>query len=357
MNVLMVGPHRKVKGGISTVVNNYYGSKLISAVNLKYVPTMIDSNKSVKFIYGIVAYIRILLILLFFRIDIVHIHMSSRASFYRKSVIVKMGKIFKKKIIIHMHGSDFDVFYHKESNEKQKKIIRQTLSCSDIILALSEEWKEKIKKYCGNTEILVLYNAAIIPESNLYSNNSCYISLMGRLDERKGVYDLIHVIGEICSKYPYLKFKLAGDGDLERLKKNIKSLGIEKNVEVLGWINNEKKFEILKKTLIYLLPSYNEGMPMSIIEAMSYGIPAVTSDVGGIPRLIKHGENGYLIKPGDIEALKKYLFKLISNEALRQKFSEQTYLRAKSLFDINENAKQLVNIYNSLLSSENEVRV
>ena len=119
MKVLMIGAGREVRGGVSSVVNSYYEAGLDKLCELTYLPTMKDGSKLKKLLVAVRARIR------FERLvketDILHVHMSSDNSFYRKAVFIRKAYREKKKIIIHMHGSTFDVFYKKRCNEKQKK--------------------------------------------------------------------------------------------------------------------------------------------------------------------------------------------------------------------------------------------
>ncbi|WP_026882530.1 glycosyltransferase family 4 protein [Clostridium akagii] len=344
MNILMVGPHRKVRGGISTVVNNYYESDLVNKVKLYYLATTIDGNKLIKFVYAILAYLNLFRILCLKKIDIVHIHMASRNSFYRKSIIVKIAKIFRKKIILHMHGAEFNNFYYKESNEKQKVNITKILNSANYIIALSDEWEQNIRKYC-KVPVYVLFNAIKVPEINYYDLNSKNITLLGRLDKRKGIFDVLEVIKEICNIHPEAKFVLAGDGDLVLVQELIKKKQLDKHVILLGWINKQMVNDVLKATAIYVLPSYNEGMPMSILEAMSYGIPIIASDVGGIPTIIDNEINGFLIEPGDKYELSNNILSLLNNIDMRKNFSKSAYSKAISTFDIEANTNRLLELY------------
>lgn len=344
LNILMVGPSRNANGGMTTVVNNYFDSSLVDKVNLKYIATTKDGNIFIRVAYNFIAYIKVFFYLLIKKVDIVHIHMASRGSFYRKSLIVKFSKFLEKKTIIHLHGASFAKFYEDESNDSQKKYICNIFSIADQIIVLSVEWKNKILSWF-DCNIEVLENGVFVPTKNYYSNSSKNIVLLGRLNERKGTYDLLSIVNEVVEKFNDVKFILAGDGDLNRLNNKINQLGINKYVEVLGWINKEKREEILKDALIYVLPSYNEGMPMSVIEAISYGIPSISTWVGGIPQLIDNNESGFLIQPGDTEDLKDKIVTLLDNAPLRESMSKKGYQKIDKRFNLENQINQLVNIY------------
>lgn len=351
MKILMVGPSREANGGMATVVNNYFNSKLTEKVELKFISTTRDGSIIIRLLYNFVAFLKILLTMISDRkIDIVHIHMSHRGSFYRKAIYIKLSKMFSKKVIIHLHSSQFDKFYENELKDNGKKYVEKIFNSADKVVVLSEEWKEKILSWF-NCNIKVLHNSVFVPKSNNYNNESTYITLLGRLNERKGTYDIIQAIENLSKKTNIDKYKfvLAGDGDLEKLNRNIKEKNIGKHIEVLGWINTQQRDEVLKKTIIYVLPSYNEGMPMSVLEAMSYGIPTISTYVGGIPKIIDNNENGILIHAGDIKALEDSIIFLIENSDVRERISKNAYESINRKFSIDNNINELLEIYNEVL--------
>ncbi|MCM0647415.1 glycosyltransferase family 4 protein [Clostridium swellfunianum] len=347
MKVLMIGPHRKLKGGVSTVVNNYFKAGLQEKINLKYIPTSIEGSMLKNIFFFMFALINITCYLAFKKIDVAHIHMASRGSFYRKSLIVLICSVFRKQIVIHLHGAEFDVFYHKESNASKRKYISYILNKADCIIALSEEWKEKISIYC-NSKVEVVYNSVDIPKANFYKNGSRNLLFLGRIGKRKGVFDIIRALSEVKKLGYNFKLLVCGDGEVEQLKNLTKEYNMQQDVIIHGWISGDSKDELLKNIGINLLPSYNEGMPMSVLEAMSYGIPTIASNVGGIPKIIEHGINGYVIEPGDIELLKKYIILLLGDQDLREELSRKSYNTVKGKFDIEVQLDKLLKIYKSL---------
>lgn len=347
MAILMIGPdYNKTLGGMSTVLSNYYNNKNMIPEEIINITTTSDGNKVKKILQFIISYIKICFYIIFQRnIRILHIHTASRGSFIRKSKIVRIGKKFDKKVILHLHGAKFKEYYENECDIKKQLYIKDTFEMCDSIIVLGEEWKEWLKKYVDN-EITVLHNSVIVPSTNYYSNDSNNIVMLGRLEERKGTYDLLEVINDIVKKYENIKFVLAGDGDLERLDKKIKQLEIpQNNIEVLGWIDSNKRHELLKDCLIYVLPSYNEGMPMSVLEAMSYGIPCISTNVGSIPSVIENNNNGIIINPGDKIALRESLINLLDDKKLRKEYSNLSYKKIKKEFCIQNHIRNLLKIY------------
>ena len=173
--------------------------------------------------------------------------------------------------------------------------------------------------------------------------------MLGRLEERKGTFDLIDIADSIIDFDNELKIILAGDGNLQKVKEAIATKKYKDNIILLGWIDKEKREDILKQSLIFTLPSYNEGMPMAILEAMSYGIPVVVSNVGGIPSVVKNEVNGYLITPSDKESLKLSILNLLEDRQKRKVISNNNYEKIIKYFNLNKNIEELYEIYNELI--------
>ena len=135
MNVIMIGSHLKVTGGITRVVKNYLQAGLNKKTNLEYFPTYYGSNHFVNIMYFIGQYIKLFfqLNVLSRKYDVAHIHMSYRGSFVRKRKIIPMNRK-NIPIILHMHGSQFKDFYN-ESSDKRKEQIIDTLNKVTVMLA------------------------------------------------------------------------------------------------------------------------------------------------------------------------------------------------------------------------------
>ncbi len=346
LNILMIGPARDVKGGMTSVIDGYYDCGLEKKIELKYVETVNDKNilcKICKVIKGYTEFKKYIS-----ECDIVHVHMASRLSTFRKCFYVRKAKKYNKKVIIHIHGAEFKVFYENECSCKKRKYIKDTLYMADKIIVLSEKWKNYFSKLIDRSKIEVLYNGIKIPsdfEKNLDTQKALFL---GRLGKRKGIYDLIDVSKDIIKKYPKFHLYIGGDGEVENIKAIIKKQKLNKNIHYIGWIKNKEKERYLKECSIYILPSYNEGMPMSLIEGMSYKNVSISTNVGGIPEVIENEENGLLIEPGNKEELYNAIDRILANEKLRIKLSKNARKATEEKFNIEKNIKKLLSLYEKL---------
>ena len=345
MKILMLGPARTVKGGMTSVVDNYFNYGLNQKVDLKYIETINDKNKFLKALKEIKGKIEFLTNVK--KYDIIHIHMASRRSTFRKGKYVRIAKKFNKKVILHIHGAEYKIFFN-ECNEKQKKYVIKTLNLADKIIVLSEEWKEYFSKLVNPKKIVVIYNSIVLPEDFKKDLETQKLLFLGRFGKRKGIYDLIEVVSKLIVNYPNLKLYAGGDGEIEKVEAMIKNKNMEKNVQLLGWVTGREKERILKEASFYVLPSYNEGMPMSLIEGMAYKNVCISTDVGGIPKVINNNVNGVIIKPGDKEKLYSALKKLLDNGELRQKLSNNARRTVEEKFNIENNIEKLIDLYEEL---------
>lgn len=345
MNVLMVGPHKdKIKGGISSVIKNYLNSKYLKDIKVYTLATVISGSKVKKLIYCIYALIKMILFMSMKNIDIVHVHTASGKSFYRKSLFIKVAKFFNKKIILHIHGGGFEEFYWNEINKDMRIRVTNLMNKCDNIIVLSDIWKKKVKKMT-NSDITVINNSVEEHSVNVKIETSNRIVFIGRLEKEKGIYDLIEVSKKIIQNNKKIKFIICGDGEINLVKEIVNKYRIDKNFELLGWVNEETIGNELNKAKIFVLPSHKEAMPMSILEAMSYGVPIVSTNVGSIPEFVINKRNGFLFEAKNLEQLEKCINELLDNNKLRSNIIKNNIIDVKDKYSNSINHKKLRNLY------------
>ena len=258
--------------------------------------------------------------------DIIHIHMSYKGSFYRKYYVTKLCKKYGKKVIVHLHGSEFKDFYNN-GDQKRKSMIVELFTITDCTIVLGEQWKQFINKIAPQSNVVVINNAVHIPEIGEKEESQERVLLfLGALIKRKGMQDLLKALNKMQQNgINGWHMLIAGSGEEEvALKEYVKKNSLEEQVEFLGWINKDKKNDLLMKSDVLILPSYNEGLPMAILEAMSYGLAIVSTDVGSINEAVNNGLNGYVYNPGDVEALERIITKLVADDELWKKQSRES---------------------------------
>jgi len=339
MKILMFGPGRKVKGGISTVVNLYFSDWDFEGFPMKYISTMEDGRKIKKTFVFFLAMVKAVFIMPFY--DLIHLHMASNNSFNRKRYLYMLAKVYNKKVVIHLHGAEFMQFYQFSKPTKQKQI-REVFDGAHGIIALSEQWKTNIQTFT-DTPIQVIYNAVPLPRSVQPKKNK-NICFLGRIGERKGVFDLLEVIQRLNMEYQDYEVFIGGDGDIERMNTYIQAHKL-RNVHYVGWIGGEKKEALLRDCAIFALPSSNEGLPMAMLEAMSYGCSPISTYVGGIPEVIDHEKNGFLMQAKDQEKLYTILKNIMNNGYDLPKMSKRARLSIENKYSLPNSIKKLYAFY------------
>ena len=142
---------------------------------------------------------------------------------------------------------------------------------------------------------------------------------------------------------------VAGNGQTERLISTIKELDLGQLVIFEGWADKAKKRHLLNLSDVYLLPSYIEGVPISILEAESYRKPVITTNVGGIPSIVKNRGTGLFVTPGDSDEIYRAIKTMIDDEELRHSFGEAGYMISKEYLP-NTIKKELIGLYYSLIN-------
>ncbi|SET02178.1 Glycosyltransferase involved in cell wall bisynthesis [[Clostridium] aminophilum] len=345
--VIMIGPGRDVMGGVSTVINNYYAIGLDNDVDLYYLPTMEDGSKVKKLVVAAKAYMAFGRLVK--KYDIVHIHMAAQASFDRKSLFVKRAKKIGKKIIIHQHAADFDKYFFEQVDDKKRTRIKEIFGLADKVIVLSEEWAEFFgKNVCDQGKIEVLYNGVVMPEYEKKDYSDHNVLMLGRLGERKGTYDLLKAIPKVLEQIGDATFYFGGDGDVEQCKKIVAENGLADHVKFLGWVRDEVKEKYLKTCNTFILPSYHEGMPMAVLEAMSYGLTTISTNAGGIPQIIEQGVSGIRVEAGDIDAISSALIDVLKDKDKRMALGKAGRERIRVKFDLRANVIALEKMYQLL---------
>ncbi|MHC1724382.1 MAG: glycosyltransferase family 4 protein [Aminipila sp.] len=347
----MIGNHSSVKGGITSVISQLlnYDWKT-EGVDMKFIPTYIETNAVKKLVYFGISYITIFAFILIYNPDVLHIHMSYKGSFHRKYMIHKLCKAFGKRDAIHLHGSEFKKFYD-EANNKKKSKIRKLLRECDIMIVLGKEWNKTIKEIEPKTKTIVSFNTVKIPSQTVQWNNECTTVLfLGVLIKRKGVSDLLNAIHLLENEGFFnnrkYNFIIAGSGPEEQnLKLECHKLNLDELVTFSGWVDGNTKEKLIKESQLLVLPSYNEGLPIAVLEALSYGMPVISTKVGSINEAVQDDFNGYLVMPGNIKELANTLKLSTDTRNKWEKLSTNSRKQAEDKFDEIKYFDKILNIY------------
>ncbi len=351
--IVMLGTRFDTMGGISSVVNVYRAAGLFARFPVRYLATHCDGGKAAKLKTAISALGRFIGLLLTGQVALVHIHFASRASFWRKSGFYALAKLFRVPVILHLHGGGFHVFY-QESSPLQQRWIRFAFNHAARVVVLSQAWRTWLQGISHNPQIVPIYNPVQVPEwqadpaSAGGAGKAPTLLVLGRLTKLKGSYDLLAACAPLLAEFPGLTLALGGDGELEQVAARARELGMEQQVKLLGWIGPEQKMRALQQASLYVLPSYHEGMPMSLLEAMAAGLPVISTRVGGIPELVSDGVDGILLEPGDIAGLTAAVRHLLQNPELAQQMGRVGRQKIETTFATGVILPQIEQLYLAL---------
>ena len=324
MKVIIVAPGPASEGGIRSVVASIMPRlDAFDDVDVTWIASHSTGSAFAKIWCFVSALFRSLIHVP--RSKILHVHGTVGTSLLRKSVFIWLASLFRCRSIFHFHATQhvFDDYFSDVGWRRRYSVA--TLRRCTAIAVLSESWVDIVRPVLPDSNIVVVYNPVLDPDgaSSGEDRDSNTVLYLAHLIERKGYLDLINALPDVISKVPDVRLVFCGSGELERAKSTCQALGILDHVEFPGWVEDAEKQAWLSAATLFCLPSYDEGLPMGILESMSSGLPVVATPVGGIPDVLTHDENALLFEPGDIAGLSAQLVRLLTAPDLRERLAAQ----------------------------------
>ncbi len=321
LQIIMLGPSLDVKGGISTA------EKLIlqhapPEVKFHHISTLEEGTVAHKVVVFGQAIGELLWSLLREDVKLVHIHFASRGSTLRKAILTLLVWMFRKPIILHANGAEFHLFYSEELPQWGRRLLSWVLRRCASFIAVSDSWKNFYTTSLGlkAEKVFVLPNPVKLPSRipPRTDSNKVNFLFLGRIGHRKGAFDLIKAFAQLPADCRIrASLTMAGDGEVEQARNLVKSLNLMNQIAILSWVDSEQRDALLAKADVFILPSYNEGLSLALLEAMGWGLPVITTPVGGTPELVTPNQDGLLVNPGKVEQLSEAMQFLIENEDMR----------------------------------------
>ena len=262
------------------------------------------------------------------RVNTVLIFSANGFSILEKGMMALIGKLFLKKVILAPRGGPI---VNDLKRPSYRKFISFVFSKCDYIICQGQSWKDifiALDRRFDESKFIVIRNwidiSAYSTNPSRFTITKPYLDILylAWVEKAKGIFDLLDAAAIVIKQNQHVRLVIGGDGkELEAIREKARKYGIENNVIMAGWASGEKKEQLLQQADIFVLPSYYEGSPNALKEAMASGIPCIATTVGTIPEIIKDGENGYLYEPGNIEQLSDCLEKLVDDCETRKAFS------------------------------------
>ena len=336
---------KKIYGGIAKSSEILMKSKSFKQFDLiEFDSSQISHPPPNIFVRSILAYLRLMkfiLKILFKKPNSILIFCADGASALEKGTMVLIAKTLNIKAYIFPRAGN--LINQTANSNLMLTFIRFLFKKADLFFCQGESWvkfatdklnieSKKIKTVGNWSATEELFRIGEKRKINL-SNSSLKIIYVGWLEKEKGVIELIKSFNQLCKSNPDIKLTLIGDGSLKKYIENFKTKNnLNDKLLLKGWLPKNKVKDYLSGADIFVLPSWQEGMPNALIEALASGLPSITTSVGAIPDYLINNNSALIVEPKNLNKLKKSIEKLINDNNLREKLSKNGLLVAKENF-------------------------
>lgn len=345
--VLMAGPDPAGRGGIETVMRLIM-NRCSDEVDLTVVATHRNGSwlyRSVASVTGLTAALAHLAV---HRPDVVHLHVAKRGSLVRKGILTWAASALGVPVVLHCHGGMFERDFRRMP-PVLRKVVAGVFRRATAVIVLSESWLSVYEDLVGvpAEKLTVAMNCVEVPAAlPQRAAEPLGVAFLGRLGPQKGAWDLVRAVAVLPAPLrARLRVQMAGDGDVAGTRALVAQHGVGDVVEVRDWLDATERDQVLTDSAALALPSPNEGLPMSLLEAMAWGLVPVVSPVGGIPEVVTNGVNGLLVRPGDPDDIAAALRRLIEEPALRAELSAAARRSAEDGFSIEAYREKLGHVW------------
>ncbi len=344
MNIMLIGPSLVQRGGVVSVLHGLKGFLTAHGVKVCTVATTSEGHQWRGVLAFLQAWSSVLGTCLLRKVDVVHLHMASRGSCLRKLILAMTCWIFRMPFIIHLHGAEYRSFHDHELGPIGRVLVRFLFRRATRVIALSIAWKEWLEIVMRLRHVVVVFNGVPPISTTSDYNERPTVLFLGRLCARKGTDELIVAMREVSRQVPDAILELGGDGDIDFYRQQAIDLP---NVRFLGWIDDVGRQAALNRATVYCLPSWNEGLPMSVLEAMSAGLPVISTPVGGIPEAVADGVTGLLVQPGDTKGLATAICRLLLDPAMATAMGSKAKVCHRDRFSTESMGRGCLEVYAS----------
>ncbi|MCC7258104.1 MAG: glycosyltransferase family 4 protein [Gammaproteobacteria bacterium] len=352
--VLMVGPGSKAQGGITAVINNYRASSLWSEFDCHHFASSTEGRRVYRLMFSIWRFLVFFFRVVVVRPDLLVVHVSSGLSFYRKCYYLLIGHLLRIPMVFHIHPAHFSEFY-AGGPEWRKALIRRVAGWCIRIIFISEPQRDSFVGVFPREKLVVVRNPV---NTQLYTidpqvprRTGRQILYLGWIIREKGVYDLVSAMPAVLKEFPDATLLFAGPKEVERLRDLIAGRGLSGSMRALGWVEGADRLHLLHSSRLLILPSYSEGVPNVILEALASHLPVITTPVGGIPSVVTDGVNGRMVTPGDIEGIAAMLCHLLRDDHECERLAAAGYREVVEKHDTEVIAGRLREVFSQVLTT------
>ena len=290
---------------------------------------------------------------------LVHVHVAGRGSTIRKIVLVHFARLLRLPVVLHLHDYDY-----RDSLHRFPKIIQVAAASmfkrSNQIVVLGPADRELVRTVLGvaDERITVMPNAvpaAVQRTHGAESHRLVQLLFLGNPSRRKGIHDLIAALSTEPLRSLGWRLIVAGGGnEIDTFRAMSRAAGLDDRISFLGWVDRPRATNLLNAADILVLPSYAEGMAMSVLEGMSYGLCIVCTPVGSLKDVIDDEITGLLVRPGEVAALATALGRAVKDAALRARLGSKAAQVFASKFDAADYPSRIRPVYAAAVSTSSK---
>ena len=356
--ILIVGAfppqNSKIVGGQLTACKTLINSQLSEIFNIITVDSTQKTNPpqsfNIRLILAIFRFSKWFFMLIKHRPKAVLLFFASGASAVEKGLMVKVCNILKIPVIILPRAEALIVDYYQ--SKIWKKLITFLFKNTNFVICqgqkfqkffleeikISEHQIQIVNNWTASSDLLALGNS----REYFHTELPVEILFLAWVEETKGIFDLLNACEILQTRQTNFNLTIAGDGTaLERAKSVVAEKSLTNKVNFVGWVHDQEKNELLKRHDIFVLPSWSEGFPNSLVESLAAGLACVVTDVGSISDTVKSKKNAVLVSPQSPHQLADVLENLVQNPSSRKKIASKGHALALEKFSSQKNVEKI----------------
>lgn len=327
LKVLLVSKDLRFEGGVYDFVSMLL-SKTCNSIEYEYflIGNRYPGNVPIlKLIWPIIDNFRISIRLLKGDIDCLHLNPSMNVtSFLRDSLLLMMARaVGFRNILVFFHGWEEDFVSRIANNTLYSFIMRRGFSRAPVIFVLSETFKNQLISMSVPSESILIGSTMF--DSNIFDGvartkkvNTQRLLFLSRFVKEKGIFELLDAFRLVHSRFQNAELILAGDGpERDSMEEYVRQHNLTSVVKFPGYLRGLSKGDTMMNSDIFILPSYGEGLPISLLEAMAAELPIICTSVGGITDIFENGKNGILLSSVSAKSINEAVSKMIENKEWR----------------------------------------